>query len=152
MWWLGIEETFRLDTNWNVLLKPLCLFSQKTQSINLKIVNKIVPTIHAQPCPAISLGPRQRKKKKESRWRRRRLQKYSSWVLEEEEEEAKKAVYVSFLSGYLLSRNWVWRTKERRIRSKGQKKLGEGTSKSLWRYLVPSTYLLRNKDKCKQST
>jgi hypothetical protein len=30
--------------------------------------------------------------------------------------------------------------------------LGEGTSKSLWRYLVPSTYLLRNKDKCKQST
>jgi hypothetical protein len=32
------------------------------------------------------------------------------------------------------------------------KKLGEGTSKSLWRYLVPSTYLLGNKDKCKQST
>jgi hypothetical protein len=24
--------------------------------------------------------------------------------------------------------------------------------KSLWRYLVPSTYLLGNKDKCKQST
>jgi hypothetical protein len=47
---------FGLDTNWNVLLKPLCLFSQKTQSINLKIVNKIVPTIHAHP--AISLGPR----------------------------------------------------------------------------------------------
>jgi hypothetical protein len=32
------------------------------------------------------------------------------------------------------------------------KKLGEGTSKSLCGYLVPSTYLLGNKDKCKQST
>jgi hypothetical protein len=43
-------------------LEPLCLFSQKTQSINLKIVNKIVPTIHAHLPLAWALDRERRRK------------------------------------------------------------------------------------------